>query len=368
MASRRALVGVVGVGAGLAVQQGLARADEGVHWMPGPPATETAKDFPIPVLGFGTAALGDFETTYRSVLSALEAGYRHLDTALLYCSHTAIAEAVKKSGIPREELFITTKVAFYPERGTLSELLGYPAVLSCVPENSKGSERAGLTRSLKELDTKYVDLCLVHNPCTTFLELWTGFIPHYWGLMGSIPLAVANLGLFIGGLIASISGSGYEARKASWLEMEKLQAEGLTKAIGVSNYTVAHLEEMKKYATVKPAVNQLELHPLYPRSDIVEYCQKNGIVVTAYGHHVVFPKVQALPEEDRDFTSTAPLVLKWITEQGVTVIPRSSNPQHIRENMLIFGWSLSPMQKAMFESIKSNTPHYWNCDVVPSSA
>ena len=365
MAFRRAVAGVAAGAAGLGVYSTQrAHADEASVRFPG--HTETAAEFKIPMLGFGTACLGDSASVEKAVLAALERGYRNIDTALLYRSQEGIAAALAKTDVPREEIFVTTKIAFYPRPGFLSKLFGYPSSLPKNVHNVKGDEKAAMAFCLKELKQSYVDLTLIHTPCTTWLELWTGFVPHYTGLMKIVPGFVSNLLVFLGSTACWVLGNGYEERKASWLAMEALKAEGATRAIGVSNYTVAQLEELKTYANEMPVVNQLEMHPLYPRKDVIAWCQKNNIAVTAYGHHVVFPALDSLPKEDLDFTATSPLLLKWIMEQGVTVVPRSKNPDHMAENAKVFGWKLTDAQKAVIKSIETNTPYYWNVEGVPT--
>eukprot|EP00755_Sulcionema_specki_P027975 Sspe_Gene.1826::Locus_607_Transcript_1_1_Confidence_1.000_Length_1111::g.1826::m.1826 len=236
-----------------------------------------------------------------------------------------------------------------------------PKLPPFIDENVKGKEREALDRSLKEMNVDYVDLCLIHTPCTSTLELWTAFLPHAWGLVGLVPLFVVK------GFMALASpflrSPGYEARKASWEALERLQEEGKCRAIGVSNYEVKHLEEMLTYAKVLPAVNQIEMHPKYPREDVVRWCHDHGIAVTAYGHHVCIDDLQKkYPAE-----SASPLLLRWITERGVTVVPRSQNPDHIKENATITV-PLKPEQRDAIAAISSDQPHYWNTSVCPAKA
>ena len=332
---------------------------------------EVAKQFAIPMLGLGTAAMGDTDVVERSVLHALEAGYRHIDTALLYESHAGIAGALQKSDVAAEEVFLTTKVGFFPA-GDPPPLLGYPVALHYRPENTKGRERDGCLLSLQQLGVPRVNLLLVHNPATTWLEIWAGYLPHLSGLLRQWPRALTDVlsafGAFVCRHIWRGGAAGFADRRRSWLAMEQLLAEGKTEAIGVSNYTVEQLEEMKQYATVMPKVNQIELHPLFPREELVRYCHANGIAVTAYGHHVALDALEALPAEDLDFTAASPLLLKWIVDRGVSVIPRSCNPQHMAENAQIFGWTLSPLQTASLAAIGTDLPYYWDPTVVPARA
>eukprot|EP01063_Lacrimia_lanifica_P007853 TRINITY_DN15035_c0_g1_i1.p1 TRINITY_DN15035_c0_g1~~TRINITY_DN15035_c0_g1_i1.p1 ORF type:complete len:360 (+),score=112.67 TRINITY_DN15035_c0_g1_i1:53-1132(+) len=348
---------------------GLAAGGAGVAaaaWQPVACAdgkTPVAAQFPIPLLGFGTACLG--EKTTRSVLHALEIGYKHIDTALLYETHLGVAEALKQTEVPRDEIFLTTKVGFFPP--------GKPGLLG-VPdgtwqaENGKGKEREGVELSLKELGVDCVDLCMVHTPLTSYLQMWTAYIPHFHCLRGW-PRPITFMMECIGKTLIWLLEDPAKARavrKETWQAMEQLVRDGKAKAIGVSNYEVHHMQELLEYATIKPAANQFECHPNFPREDLVDFCQKNGVAVVAYGSDRSVRPLSTVSAEAREFAPPLALVLRWTIERGICVIPRSGTPAHREENARVFGWSLNEQHKAAIAAgTLRNSPAYWNPIVVP---
>ncbi|HWO07359.1 MAG TPA: aldo/keto reductase [Candidatus Paceibacterota bacterium] len=177
----------------------------------------------MPVIGFGTWNLAG--RAEQPVLWALEAGYRHIDTAKIYDTETDIGRAVKKSGVPREEIFITTKLW----------------------DDDQGYERAirAIDASLDRLGMDYVDLYLIHWPNTD-------------------------------------EPGGKDVRAETWRAMEHIFRAGKARTIGVSNYERSHLAEMELYAEMPPAVNQVEMHPFKVPNDTVEYCHEHGIIVVNY--------------------------------------------------------------------------------------
>lgn len=183
------------------------------------PRVKLADGNAIPILG-----LGVYQAKGREALDAcvwaLKAGYRHIDTAELYANEAEVGQAIKESGVPREEIYITTKV--------WNSSQGFDATIASCKD------------SLKKLGTTYIDLYLIHSPQEG-------------------------------------------TRAETWRAMEQLQRDGLVKSIGVSNYGVHHLKEMDGYAKVKPVINQLELHPFLQRREIVAECQKRGIAVEPWG-------------------------------------------------------------------------------------
>ena len=341
IATRFALA--TGVGAGVA------------SYLPQDKRRAVAKEHPIPLIGLGTAILK--EKSEDAVLSALESGYRAIDTALLYDSHIPVGKALSKTDVPREEIFVTTKVGFFP---TATCFLGQPANLPFCVENTKGEEHKGVDLSLKELGLDYVDLCLIHTPATTPAEIWTAFLPHYGGLMKRVPFWVCDASMAIMTVFLKLGvDHGYETRKKSWENMLELKKEGKCKAVGVSNYEVSHLEEMLKYTNELPAVNQIEMHPRYPRTDVINWCRERGVAVTAYGHHVCF---------EHQTETDSPTLLKWITEQGVSIVPRSGNPDHIKQNIEALKSSLTAAERIQLASVFSDRSYYWNTKVIPARA
>lgn len=231
----------------------------------------------IPKMGIGTWGMNGHEE--QAVRWALEAGYRHVDTAKVYGTEEGIARAIAASGIPREEIFITTKL--------WNEDQGYASALRAIEG------------SLTRLNTQYVDLYLIHWPLTEETE-------------------------------------GENLREETWKAMEKIYDAGKARAIGVSNFGVLNLVEMEHYARIPPAVNQIQRHPFLQQRDVAEYCNDVGIAVTNYS-----PLTRAKKLSDSTVTriaekydvSSAQILLRWGLEHGNIVIPRSVQKAHIEENL-----------------------------------
>ena len=242
-------------------------------------------DAPIPSLGFGTSQLRG-GACVRAVEDALAAGYRHIDTAVMYANEAEVGRALKASGRPREDVFITTKV--------LPEDIG------------AGSLQASARGSVERLDLDIVDLLLIHWPNS------------------AIPLSES---------VAALC----EAR-----------ASGLARHIGVANFSIALLEEAARLAAEhgeRLVANQCEYHPRLDQSKLLGACRRLEVVFVSYcplgrGGLVDDPKIQALAR--RIGRSPAQTILRWHVQQpGVAAIPRSANPAHLRENLDIFDFELS---------------------------
>ena len=235
----------------------------------------------IPVLGFGTWQLASGSVAQNAVEAALKVGYRHIDTARIYGNESDVGAAVRASRLKREEVFITTKVWANDQ--------GYDSTL------------AACDASLKRLGTKYLDLYLIHWP---------------------------------------VAGRGAD----TWRAFEKLQADGKCRAIGVSNYTRAHLAELAGTARAPPAVDQIEMHPFeFPR-DTIEACRAAKVAVEAYsplavGKAVSDARVKAVAK--RVGRSPAQVLIRWGLQHGAISLPRSSRPDHIRENAQVFDFELA---------------------------
>lgn len=234
----------------------------------------------IPQVGLGLWKVKDKAQFDVSFKAAIDLGYRHFDTAQVYGNESYLGEAWKESGVLRNELFITTKIA--------------------VTHFGEKRTKASFADSLKNLQTDYVDLLLLHFPVTVL-------------------------------------------RKKSWKALEDIYHAGQAKAIGVSNYTIQHLEELKTYATVMPAVNQVELHIFLQQPELLDYCRQNGIVVEAYsplahGKRMDDKEVQAIA--DRHGKTYAQVMLRWCIENGLVLLPKSVNPERIRENMDVNSFEL----------------------------
>jgi diketogulonate reductase-like aldo/keto reductase len=233
----------------------------------------------IPVLGLGTWQLtGDLCT--KAVEKALEIGYRHIDTAERYENHNAIGQALLQSGIPRKELFLVSKV--------WREHLERSAVLDACK------------RILEELKTNYLDLCLIHWP------------------NGAVPI------------------------QETLLSLQDLKEQGLIKGIGVSNFTIHHLQDALK-TDIEIALNQIEFHPTFQQTEIKAFCDSHRIAITAYsplgrGQDIQLQEIQNLAKKYA--RSPAQVILNWIVSKGMVAIPKSYEPAELEDNYRTLEWSL----------------------------
>ncbi|KAJ4710177.1 putative Aldo-keto reductase [Melia azedarach] len=287
-----------------------------------PSTTLSSTGETIPILGFGTADYpfsSDNEAVKESVLHAIELGCRHFDTAAIYQSEVslgrAIAEALRLGLIKsRDELFITSKLwANHAHR----ELV-LPA----------------LKNSLKNLGIKYLDLYLIHFPVS--LKLGTGF-----------PFKPDD-----------ILQLDYEA---VWEAMEECQKLGLTKSIGVSNFSCKKLETLLVTVKIPPAVNQVEMNPVWQQKKLREFCKKKGIHITAYSplgaKGTAFASNRIFESEVLKEIATAKgktvaqVSLRWVYEQGVSLLVKSFNKERMKENLDIFDWELTAEEVQKIEQI-----------------
>ncbi|XP_059655278.1 D-galacturonate reductase-like [Cornus florida] len=266
----------------------------------------------MPVIGMGTCSYptADPETTISAILDAIKAGYRHFDTAFVYGSEKplgeAIAEALRLDLIKsRDELFITTKLfGSFAERD-----LVVPAI----------------KMSLKNLQLDYVDMYLIHWPLRLSQQIRQTPVPKEF----IFPLDIPSV----------------------WEGMEECQQLGLTKAIGVSNFSCKKLEELLSIAKIPPAVNQVEMNPIWQQKQLRGFCEKKGIHITAYSplgakgtkwgdNRVMDCDVLEEIAKARGKT-TAQVSLRWVYEQGVSLVTKSFNKERMRQNLEIFDWSLT---------------------------
>lgn len=243
----------------------------------------------IPELGFGTWQTPNGDVAVSAVKKALEVGYRHIDTAQGYKNEDSVGQAIKESGIPREEIFLTTKL--------WNENHSYELVLSSFEE------------SLKKLQTDYIDLFLIHWPNPVkFRDNWQS------------------------------------ANAETWRAMEELYQAGKIKAIGVSNFLPHHFEELKKTATIFPMVNQIFLAPGELQKEVVSYCQEHNVLLEAYsplGTGKIFdvPEMQEL--SDKYGKTIAQIAIRWSLQHGFLPLPKSVTPSRIEENLAVFDFELS---------------------------
>lgn len=236
----------------------------------------------MPMEGFGVFQVPEAEVCEQAVSDALEVGYRLIDTAAAYFNEEAVGAAIRKSGIPREELFITTKLWIQDA--------GY--------ENAKKSFRT----SLDKLGLDYLDLYLIHQPMND-----------YYG---------------------------------SWRAMEELYEEGKIRAIGVCNFYPERLADLCLNAKVTPAVNQVEIHPFFAQTDAMENMKEFGVQPEAWGplaegQHGIFTN-PVLTEIGKKYGKTAAQVsLRWNTQRGVVIIPKSTHRERMEENLNIWDFTLS---------------------------
>jgi diketogulonate reductase-like aldo/keto reductase len=256
----------------------------------------------IPVIGFGTWEIKSDELAKQMVLVALEAGYRLIDTARIYGNERGVGEAIRESGIPREEIFVTTKL--------WNDDQGYDHTLRACQE------------SLQRLGLDYLDLYLIHWPAT---------------------------------------GKRHE----SWRAFEKLYADGTIKAAGVSNYTVEHLQELQSQSDLKPAVDQVEFHPfIYEQQKaVLDYCQSQDILLEAYSPINRLSSVSSQPVHviaERLGKTPQQVVLRWCVQHHTVPLPRSTSPDHTRSNFQIFDFELTEEDMRTLNSLSDGERVTWD--------
>lgn len=259
----------------------------------------------MPVLGLGTWKLAAGRTTRAAVRSALTAGYRLFDTAKLYANEEDVGAALRESGLDRAEYFVTTKL--------WNDDHGYEAALRA------------FERSRHALGLEQVDLYLIHWP---------------------------------------VSGQ----RIDSWRALEHLQEEGRCRSIGVSNYTVAHLEELLAVCRVPPAVNQVEFSPFLYQRDLLEFCAAHGIQLEAYspltrGQKFDDPSLAAIARAHA--RSPAQVLLRWGLQHGIVEIPKSSRAERIQENARVFDFALSAAELATLDGLDRGFRTTWDPTGIP---
>jgi 2,5-diketo-D-gluconate reductase A len=237
----------------------------------------------MPMLGFGVFQIPDAEECERSVYDALSTGYRLIDTAAAYGNEEAVGKAIKRSGVPREALFVTTKL--------------------WIQDAGDDATKQAFERSLQRLQLEYLDLYLIHQPF----------------------------------------GDVYGA----WRAMQALYRAGRIRAIGVSNFQPDRLMDLMVHHEVAPAVNQIETHPFNQQIETQKFLQANQVQIESWGpfaegKHNIFENDVLLSIAGKYRKTVAQVILRWLTQRGVVVIPKSVRKERMSENFNVFDFELSP--------------------------
>lgn len=248
----------------------------------------------MPYVGLGVYKMEDKAEADAAIKAAINHGYKSIDTAHIYKNEDVVGQAVRETNVPREELFITTKV--------WNDHQGYDSTLKAFEQ------------SLKELNMDYIDLYLIHWPVTSkYLDTWRA--------------------------------------------LERLYDEKLVRAIGVSNFHIHHLENLAAHSNEKPVINQIELHPRLTQEPIREYCQSRGIAVEAWspigkGRLLEEPTIKHLAEKHKK--TSAQIILRWHLQNNVVVIPKSVREERIKENVNLFDFELSTNEMNEISALNLN--------------
>ena len=255
----------------------------------------------IPILGFGVFQVTDLEECERSVFDALQTGYRLIDTAASYMNEEAVGKAIKSSGIPREDLFITTKL--------------------WIQSNGYEGTKKAFENSLKRLDLDYLDLYLMHQP--------------YGDVYGE------------------------------WRAMQDLYKEGRIRAIGISNFYPDRVIDLILHNEIIPAVNQIETHPFHQQTDEQKFLQENGVQIESWGpfaegRNNIFQNELLLTIGKKYKKSIAQVILRWLTQRGVVAIPKSVRKERMEENFNIFDFGLSVEDMEAIKTLDTRTSSFFD--------
>lgn len=258
-----------------------------------------ANDVQIPCIGFGTWQTPDGETAINSVKAALKAGYRHIDTAACYGNEASVGQAIKESGVPREEIFVTSKV-WNTERGYEKTLAAFETTMA-------------------KLDLDYVDLYLIHWPAAANqFENWK------------------------------------EINAQTWRALEELYIKGKVKAIGVSNFLPHHLEALLEGVKVVPMVNQIEYHPGFMQAESVAFCKVHNILVEAWsplGTGNVLNNETLIMMAQKYSKTVAQICIRWVLQHGLLPLPKSITESRIIENTEVFDFEIKEEDMAIIDAI-----------------
>ncbi len=254
----------------------------------------------IPILGLGVFRSPPGDETRQAVLDAFAVGYRHVDTAHIYGNERDVGEAIRRSGLPREEIFVTTKL--------------------WNSDHGYGPALRAFERSASELGVEYVDLYLIHWP--------------------------------VEGL-----------RLDSWRALESLQRGGKCRAIGVSNYTISHLSELLARGEVVPAVNQVEFHPFLYQRQLLDFCRSKGIALEAYSPLAKAKKMKdptLLALAAKYDKTPAQVLVRWGLQHGLVVIPKSIQKQRIEQNADVFDFAIAATDMEVLDGLDRGLRTAWD--------
>src|SRR5688572_18298257 len=255
----------------------------------------------MPILGFGVFQVTDAEECERSVSEAIQTGYRLIDTAASYLNEEEVGKAIKRSGVAREELFVTTKL--------------------WIQDAGYESAKKAFEKSLHRLQLDYLDLYLIHQPF----------------------------------------GDVY----GSWRAMEELYREGRIRAIGVSNFQPDRIMDLIVHNEVVPAVNQIETHPFNQQIETQKFLQENDVQIESWGpfaegKHDIFENEALRSIADKHQKTVAQIILRWLTQRGVVVIPKSVRKERIEENFNVFDIELSTEDMAAIATLDTKTSSFFD--------
>jgi 2,5-diketo-D-gluconate reductase A len=265
------------------------------------PTVTLSNGIRMPLLGFGVFQIVDAEECERSVFEALGVGYRLLDTAASYGNEEAVGNAIRRSGVPREELFVTTKLWI--------EDAGYD------------SARRAFDRSMQRLQLETLDLYLIHQP--------------YGDVYGS------------------------------WRAMQELYRDGRIRAIGVSNFHSDRVMDLMMHHDVVPAVDQIETHPFHQQVETQKFLQANGIQIESWGpfaegRNDIFHNALLRSIAENHRKSVAQVIVRWLTQRGVVAIPKSVRKERMAENLNVFDFELTPDEMSSIATLETGTSSFFD--------